>query len=86
MRSSSASQSIQLVNVLEVDIIYGTAVNNMHDSTIVAVHKMIVFTCNLSLLIFCQLPKVLFGGIYKNREQKYICVQYEGKKNTLVQS
>lgn len=32
---------------------------------------MIVFTCNLSLLILCQLPKVLFGGIYKNGAQKY---------------
>lgn len=50
MRNSSASQSIQFVNVLEVDNIYGTAVNNMHDSTIVAVHN----PKGLFLLVICH--------------------------------
>lgn len=83
MRNSSASQSIQLVNVLEVDIIYGTAVNNMHDSTIVAVHKMIVFTCNCHCSYSASYQKSYLEAFIRTESKNISVSSMNGKKTPL---
>lgn len=72
MRNSSASQSTQLVNVLELDIIYGTAVNN---SAIAAVHN----PKWLFLLVICHSASYQKSYLEERRAKIYLCPVWREK-------